>query len=267
MPGRNSLACSGHVSSRSSWYERRSARRCGERRFQGRHKNLIFRIFPPDELYRVGIDSAMRRKCCPVVVVLFERQLDARFPFTTDHVTPRLALPTIWHTAIAWPCADPSRTVPPSEFSARPADVPLDIGAVRVQKKGRSVSLTASGRGVGPMIKIGICGFGYWGPNLLRNFATNPGFCPVAVAERREAYRTNAATLAPNLRLYEEAVDLIDDPEIEAVAIATPVSNHFELARRALTRFKHVLVEKPMCAGVAEGEELVALAERTRRTL
>jgi len=117
------------------------------------------------------------------------------------------------------------------------------------------------------MIKIGICGFGYWGPNLLRNFATNPGFCPVAVAERREAYRTNAATLAPNLRLYEEAVDLIDDPEIEAVAIATPVSNHFELARRALTRFKHVLVEKPMCAGVAEGEELVALAERTRRTL
>jgi predicted dehydrogenase len=117
------------------------------------------------------------------------------------------------------------------------------------------------------MIKVGICGFGYWGPNLLRNFATNSGFCPVAVAERREAYRTNAATLAPNLRLYEEAADLIDDPEIEAVAIATPVSSHFELARRALTRFKHVLVEKPMCAGAAEGEELVALADRTRRTL
>ena len=67
--------------------------------------------------------------------------------------------------------------------------------------------------------------------------------------------------------VYEEAVDLIDDPEIEAVAIATPVSSHFELARRALARFKHVLVEKPMCASVAEGEELVALAERTRRTL
>src|SRR5262249_49872903 len=59
MPGRNSLACSGHVSSRSSWYERRSARRCGERRFQGRHKNLIFRVFPPYGLYRVGIDSAI----------------------------------------------------------------------------------------------------------------------------------------------------------------------------------------------------------------
>ena len=117
------------------------------------------------------------------------------------------------------------------------------------------------------MIKVGICGFGYWGPNLLRNFATNPGFCPVAIAERREAYRNNAAMLDPNGRLYEEAIELIDDPQVEAVAIASPVDSHFDLARRALTRFKHVLVEKPMCASVAEAEELVALAERTRRVL
>lgn len=117
------------------------------------------------------------------------------------------------------------------------------------------------------MIKVGICGFGYWGPNLLRNFATHPGFRPVAIAERREAYRTNAATLHPNMRLYDEAIELIDDPEVEAVAIATPVGSHFELTRRALTRFKHVLVEKPMCASIAEAEELVALAARTRRVL
>jgi predicted dehydrogenase len=117
------------------------------------------------------------------------------------------------------------------------------------------------------MIKVGICGFGYWGPKLLRNFANNPGFRPVAVAERRDAYRSNIAPLVPNLRLYEEAAELVDDPEVDAVAIATPVGSHFELARRALTRFKHVLVEKPMCASVAEGEELLALAERTRRTL
>jgi predicted dehydrogenase len=117
------------------------------------------------------------------------------------------------------------------------------------------------------LINVGICGLGYWGPNLLRNFAANPNFRPVAIAERREVYRTNAAILDPNLRVYEDAADLIDDPEIDAVAIATPVSSHFELARRALARFKHVLVEKPMCASVAEGEELVALAKRTRRTL
>ena len=63
-----------------------------------------------------------------------------------DKVT-RVAASTIWHTAIAWACATHSRTVPPSEFSVRPSDVPLDIGAVSVQKKGRLVSLTASGRG------------------------------------------------------------------------------------------------------------------------
>src|SRR5262249_7005657 len=77
--------------------------------------------------------------------VLFERQLDARIsfgPFTT-----RVAASTIWQTAIAWPCATHSRTVPPSEFSARASDAPLDIGGASVQKKRRSVSLTASGRG------------------------------------------------------------------------------------------------------------------------
>ena len=69
------------------------------------------------------------------------------FPFTTDHFTTRVAASTIWHTAIAWPCATHSRTVPPSEFSARASNAPLDIGAASVQKKGRLVSLTASGRG------------------------------------------------------------------------------------------------------------------------
>jgi predicted dehydrogenase len=117
------------------------------------------------------------------------------------------------------------------------------------------------------MVKIGVCGFGYWGPNLFRNFAAHAGFRPVALAERRAEYRESAAALDPSLRVYEEAAELIDDPEVEAVAIATPVSTHFELTRRALTRFKHVLVEKPMCASAAQGEELVALAARTRRVL
>jgi len=99
------------------------------------------------------------------------------------------------------------------------------------------------------MIKVGICGFGYWGPNLLRNFAGNPGFRPVAVAERRQAYRDNAATLHPDLRLYEEAADLIDDPEVEAVAIATPVVSHFEFARRALARDVTEAVAWPLAAG------------------
>ena len=102
---------------------------------------------------------------------------------------------------IAWPCATHSRTVPPSEFAVRASDAPLDIGAANVQNKGDAGAADSAKGGFGSMIKVGVCGFGYWGPNLLRNLATNPGFCPVAVAERREAYRANAATLAPNLRL------------------------------------------------------------------
>ena len=116
------------------------------------------------------------------------------------------------------------------------------------------------------MIKVGICGFGYWGPNLLRTFGKNRGFQVVAVADRLPAARAAAAD-TPQLRLFESAEDLIDDPSIDAVAIATPVSTHFPLARRALVNAKHVLVEKPMCTTSAEGEELIALARANRRVL
>lgn len=117
------------------------------------------------------------------------------------------------------------------------------------------------------MIKVGIIGFGYWGPNLLRNFSANPGFRVIAVCDSSEASRARARQSDRNVALYDDALDLINDPEIEAVVIATPVGTHFDLARRALQRFKHVLVEKPMCASVEQGKELVELADRVRRVL
>lgn len=117
------------------------------------------------------------------------------------------------------------------------------------------------------MIKVGVCGFGYWGPNLYRNFKAHRGFEPLAVSDLKEVNRAKARELDPYVRVYEQAHELIDDPQTEAVAIATPVGTHFELARRALTRFKHVLVEKPMCTSTEEGAELIELAARTRRTL
>src|SRR5882672_2591917 len=118
------------------------------------------------------------------------------------------------------------------------------------------------------MIRVGICGFGYWGPNLLRTFSQNRGFRVTAVAERLEAGRAAAlAAGGPQLRVFDSAEELIDDPDVDAVAIATPVSTHFPLARRALARSKHVLVEKPMCTTSSEGEELIALARSNRCTL
>lgn len=117
------------------------------------------------------------------------------------------------------------------------------------------------------VIKVGLCGHGYWGQNLLRTFASNPRFDLVAVADSRESAREGARRTRRKLRLYANAAEMIDDPEVEAVAVATPAATHYVLARRALVRGKHVLVEKPMSASVAEAEELVALAESAGATL
>jgi len=117
------------------------------------------------------------------------------------------------------------------------------------------------------IIKIGLCGHGYWGQNLLRTFSTDPGFDVVAVSDIRENAREKARRTRATIRVYEDAAELIEDPSIEAVAIATPAATHFSLACSALLHEKHVLIEKPMCATLAEANELVALAEQCRATL
>ena len=111
-------------------------------------------------------------------------------------------------------------------------------------------------------IQVGIIGYGYWGPNLLRNFAADPHFQVAALAERRPEARERAALTLPGLRTFEDAAAVLAMPHLDAVVIATPVATHFALARAALLAGKHVLVEKPICATVAEGEDLIALAAR-----
>ena len=117
------------------------------------------------------------------------------------------------------------------------------------------------------MIRVGVVGYGYWGPNLVRNFLANRQFEVVAVSDTRPVAREAAARSYPMVRIFEHATDLLARADIDAVAIATPVASHFPLARDALLRGKHVLVEKPLCASSAEGEELIALAERVGRVL
>jgi predicted dehydrogenase len=116
-------------------------------------------------------------------------------------------------------------------------------------------------------IKIGLCGHGYWGQNLFRTIASDPGFDVVAVSDIREGAREKVRRASATIRVYEDATELIDDPHIEAVVIATPAASHFSLGRLALSREKHVLVEKPMCASLAEAKELVALAQKCGTTL
>src|SRR5262249_41197085 len=102
-------------------------------------------------------------------------------------------------------------------------------------------------------VKVGLVGLGYWGPNLLRNLFGNPNFQVVAVADSLLARRDAVKLHHPTIRLHEAAEELIDDPSVEAVVIATPVATHFPLTMRALQRGKHVLVEKPLCRSVTEG--------------
>jgi len=117
------------------------------------------------------------------------------------------------------------------------------------------------------MVRVGLCGFGYWGPNLLRVFQHNAGFQVVAIADSTETSRLKARKANPGARLFASAEDLIADPDLDAVVIATPVDTHYALCRQALTLGKHVLVEKPLCTSVDEGRELVALSQRNALTL
>lgn len=112
------------------------------------------------------------------------------------------------------------------------------------------------------MIKIGLCGLGYWGKNLFRTLEANRGIQLVAVADCCLEIREKLGILHPHLSLYVDAMDLIVDPEVDAVVIATPVALHYDQAKAALDRGKHVMVEKPMCTASIEADDLVARARR-----
>jgi predicted dehydrogenase len=113
--------------------------------------------------------------------------------------------------------------------------------------------------------KVGVAGLGYWGPNLARNFeelGTLAALCDVS-EERRSTF----AARYPEARVTGEFDDLLSDDDLDAVVIATPVTTHYDLTRRALEAGKHVLVEKPPAMRAAEMDELVALAAVLDRVL
>ena len=110
-------------------------------------------------------------------------------------------------------------------------------------------------------INVGLIGYGYWGPNLLRNLHETDGVDVKRCVDLRPERRAAASKRYPTVQVSAEADDILTDSEIDAVVIATPVFTHHELARRALKANKHVLVEKPMTRTVKEAEELIQLAK------
>jgi predicted dehydrogenase len=119
----------------------------------------------------------------------------------------------------------------------------------------------------GATVRMAVVGLGYWGPNLARNIDDLPAAELVALCDvRREALAT-AARRWPEAKRYSRYEDLLADAAVDAVAIATPVSTHFELAAAALAAGKHVLVEKPLAASSLEAERLIALAKERELVL
>src|SRR5918996_6205955 len=114
------------------------------------------------------------------------------------------------------------------------------------------------------MIGIGIIGYGYWGPNLVRNFLETPNCRIVAVSDLQPQRLAQVRMRYPTIDASADYRDLLKDPRIDAVAIATPVSTHYELGMQALQAGKHVLLEKPMTASVEESQRLVDEAEKRR---
>jgi len=116
-------------------------------------------------------------------------------------------------------------------------------------------------------INIGVIGYGYWGPNIVRNFFSAANCSVKAVADGRPERLAVLAKVFPSINGVKTAEEIINDKEIDAVVVATPVFTHFTLAKKALENGKHVLIEKPMTSTVAEAEELIELAAQKGLTM
>jgi len=117
------------------------------------------------------------------------------------------------------------------------------------------------------VLRVAVLGYGYWGPNLVRNFTTCAETEVAAVVDPDPARRRAVGVLYPWVPTHADHAAVIADPEVDAVVVATPLFLHAPLARAALAAGKHVLVEKPLAPTVAECEELAGLADRAGRVL
>lgn len=120
-------------------------------------------------------------------------------------------------------------------------------------------STTRSRSGV---VRFGVIGYGYWGPNIVRNVSGVENGQLVAICDQNAAALKRAGKLYPGVTLTTDAREILTSPDIDAIAVVTPVWTHFELAKAALENGKHVFVEKPFTSTSAQAEELIELAAK-----
>jgi predicted dehydrogenase len=112
------------------------------------------------------------------------------------------------------------------------------------------------------MIRFGVIGYGYWGPNIVRNLRGLDSTKLVAICDKSSGALRRAAQAYPDVQVTPDCEDILSSPDIDAVAVITPVWTHYELAKRALSNGKHVFVEKPFTSTSTQAEELIELAEK-----
>jgi predicted dehydrogenase len=117
------------------------------------------------------------------------------------------------------------------------------------------------------MIRVGVIGYGYWGPNVVRNLHGTDNACVEIVCDKSSAALARARKTYPGILTTSDANEVLRSPNVDAVAVITPVWTHYELAKAALENGKHVFVEKPLTSNRAQAEELIELAERKNLTI
>jgi predicted dehydrogenase len=112
------------------------------------------------------------------------------------------------------------------------------------------------------MLRFAVIGYGYWGPNIVRNLRGLEGCQVVGICDQTPAARKRIQAAHPGIPVYSDANELVKSPNVDAVAVITPVWTHYELSKAALENGKHVFVEKPFTSNVDQGIELINLAEQ-----
>jgi predicted dehydrogenase len=112
------------------------------------------------------------------------------------------------------------------------------------------------------LVGVGVIGYGYWGPNIVRNLHGLENAQLLTICDKSPAALRRAARVYPGVQLTTDFSDVLSSPDIDAVAVVTPVWTHYELAKAALENGKHVFVEKPFTSTARQAEELIELAER-----
>jgi predicted dehydrogenase len=117
------------------------------------------------------------------------------------------------------------------------------------------------------MIRIGVIGYGYWGPNIVRNLQGLDSTRAEMICDSSPAAQARARKAHPSVRIVSDANEVLRSPDIDAVAVITPVWTHYELAKAALENGKHVFIEKPFTSNSVQAQELIELAARKKLTI